>query len=393
LMDLGVEAAPLDAPGMHEALHQILLEQQRKEQPFVLVIDEAQNLSERVLESVRLLSNFETPWMKLMQIVVAGQPQLAERLARPALAQLRQRISSIIRLEPFTPDETNAYLDHRLWVAGYAGPPLFTVGARLLIAEHSRGIPRNINNLCFNSMSLAYAAGAKQVDSKMVREAVTDLELESLVRSTQLETGSRRSYQVFSPFNVPFSSMLPARTSRRATSIVPAIVSAAAVLLLGIASGMSWSRGMRTRPLELLPTVEAAVLPKTIAPPAPALPAAAAQLVFEAERQATSADMDQTRHTSSAGPSAAHKSPAHSRIFTVTVGREDTLRHLSLEYLGRFDAETLAATLALNPEIADPDHIETGQRIRFPMDLRRETGSKAGAESEPAAAGRHEGTP
>ena len=150
---------------------------------------------------------------------------------------------------------------------------------------------------------------------------------------------------------------------------------------------------MRTRPLELLPTVEAAVLPKTIAPPAPALPAAAAQLVFEAERQATSADMDQTRHTSSAGPSAAHKSPAHSRIFTVTVGREDTLRHLSLEYLGRFDAETLAATLALNPEIADPDHIETGQRIRFPMDLRRETGSKAGAESEPAAAGRHEGTP
>jgi len=393
LMDLGAEAAYLDPPGMHEALHRILLEQQRKGQPFVLVIDEAQNLSERVLEFVRLLSNFETPWMKLMQIVIAGQPQLAERLAQPMLAQLRQRIASVIRLEPFTPAETNAYIDHRLWVAGYAGPPLFTVGARLLIAKHSGGIPRNINNLCFNSMSLAYSAGARQVDSKMVCEAVSDLELESLVPSSHLETRSRRPYQVFSPFNAPFSAMLAAPRSRRTARIVPAIVSTAAVLLLGIASGMSWSRGMRTPPLEWLPTVEAAVLPKTIAPPASALPAAAAQLVLSEESQAAPIDPGRARPKTVADPTAAHKSPTRSRIFTVTVGREDTLRHLSFEYLGRFDTETLAATLALNPEIIDPDHIETDQRIRFPMDLRREAGAKAGTQSQLAAAGPHEGTP
>ena len=96
---------------MHEALNQILLEEMRAGRRFILVIDEAQNLRENVLESVRLLSNFETPWMKLIQIVLAGQPQLAERLARPSMAQLRQRISTVIRLEPFTQEETSAYIN------------------------------------------------------------------------------------------------------------------------------------------------------------------------------------------------------------------------------------------------------------------------------------------
>ncbi len=116
-------------------LNALLTEEMKAGRRFILIIDEAQNLEERVLESVRLLSNFETPWMKLMQIVIAGQPQLAERLTRPSMAQLRQRISSVIRLEPFTAQEINAYIDHRLWVAGYSGAPLFTVGARLGIAK------------------------------------------------------------------------------------------------------------------------------------------------------------------------------------------------------------------------------------------------------------------
>src|ERR1700733_5767291 len=126
LLDLGVDATGKDLPAMHEALNKVLTEEMQAGRRFILVIDEAQYLEEKVLESVRLLSNFETPWMKLMQIVIAGQPQLAERLARPSMAQLRQRISSVIRLQPFTPQEINAYIDHRIWVAGYSGPPLFT---------------------------------------------------------------------------------------------------------------------------------------------------------------------------------------------------------------------------------------------------------------------------
>jgi len=184
LRGLGIDSGKKDAAQMRDSLNQVLLEEMAAGRRFLLVIDEAQNLSDAVLESVRLLSNFETPTKKLMHIVLAGQPQLAERLAKPSMTQLRQRISAVIRVDPFTPQETYAYIEHRLRVAGYQGVPFFTDSARALIAEHSEGIPRNINNLCFNAMSLAYATDAKQVDSKAVREVISDLEIESLASGT-----------------------------------------------------------------------------------------------------------------------------------------------------------------------------------------------------------------
>jgi type II secretory pathway predicted ATPase ExeA len=155
LIDLGIDVTGRDLPAMHEALNQVLAAEMRAGKRFVLVIDEAQNLEEKVLESIRLLSNFETPWMKLMQIVIAGQPALAERLSGPSMTQLRQRISLVIRVAPLNRKEINAYIDHRLWVAGCKNSALFTAGARSVIVEHSEGIPRKINNICFNAMSLA----------------------------------------------------------------------------------------------------------------------------------------------------------------------------------------------------------------------------------------------
>src|ERR1700681_597936 len=122
LADLGLNGKGMNLPEMRAVLSQVLLGEMEAGRRFVLVIDEAQNLDEKVLESIRLLSNFETPWMKLMQIVLAGQPQLADRLATPSRAQLRQRVSMVIRIEPLTPEEVNAYIDHRLWIAGCEKP-------------------------------------------------------------------------------------------------------------------------------------------------------------------------------------------------------------------------------------------------------------------------------
>ena len=161
LAELGLDGKGMDLPEMRAVLSQVLLGEMEAGRRFVLVIDEAQNLDEKVLESVRLLSNFETPWMKLMHIVLAGQPQLADRLAKPSMAQLRQRVSFAIRIEPFTREEVDLYIDHRLWVAGYKGLPLFSVGARTLIAERSEGIPRIINNMCFCAMSYRVGHEAK----------------------------------------------------------------------------------------------------------------------------------------------------------------------------------------------------------------------------------------
>jgi general secretion pathway protein A len=180
LLDLGIDATGKDLPAMHEMMNGVLAAEAKAGRRFILVIDEAQNLDERTLESIRLLSNFETPWTKLMQIVLVGQPQLAKILARPSMLQLRQRISMVIRIEPFNFEETRNYINHRLSAAGYRGPSLFTVGARRLIAERSQGIPRNINNICFNAMTLACAMRLTTIDHNVILEVLADLDLDSL---------------------------------------------------------------------------------------------------------------------------------------------------------------------------------------------------------------------
>jgi general secretion pathway protein A len=180
LLDLGMDASGKDLPAMHEMMNGVLAAEAQAGRRFILAIDEAQNLDDRTLESIRLLSNFETPWSKLMQIVLVGQPQLAKTLAKPSMLQLRQRISMIVRLEPFNFEETRNYINHRLTTAGYRGPSLFTVGARRLIAERSQGIPRNINNICFNAMTIACALRQTTIDHNVVLEVLADLDLGSL---------------------------------------------------------------------------------------------------------------------------------------------------------------------------------------------------------------------
>ena len=180
LHDLGTETQGLDLREMHSQLNECLLTESRRGKRIVVVIDEAQNLSDSALELLRMLSNFETPHQKLMQIILSGQPQLAEKLESPNLVQLRQRISIVARLKPFTLQETNGYVGHRLRVAGYDfRAHLFTPRAGALIAEHSEGIPRNINNICFNALSLGCALKQKPIDEEIIREVLDDLDLGS----------------------------------------------------------------------------------------------------------------------------------------------------------------------------------------------------------------------
>ena len=180
LLEVGIVSPALDLVQMHAQLNRVLLEEHRAGRRFLLVIDEAQNLHECVLETVRLLSNFETPTAKLLQIILSGQPQLAEILSRPSLAQLRQRVSILTRLQPFTPDEIAFYIEHRLRLAGYSRGRLFSPGALELIAAHSRGIPRNINNLCFNALLIGCALKRTRIDGEVLSEVIADLDVNSM---------------------------------------------------------------------------------------------------------------------------------------------------------------------------------------------------------------------
>jgi type II secretory pathway predicted ATPase ExeA len=197
LSELGVDTRGMGLVDMHNKLNEMLFAEMLAGKRFVLVVDEAQNLPDSVLETIRLLSDFETSHTKLLQIVLAGQTQLAEKLAQPHLAQLRQRITVLSRLEALSPEETARYINHRLRVAGYRGEPLFTPEAVAAIAESSGGIPRSINNICFNALSLGYAEGRKVIAPETVRAAVAELSLRTvpapLGRNLAISAWSRAS--------------------------------------------------------------------------------------------------------------------------------------------------------------------------------------------------------
>jgi general secretion pathway protein A len=178
--DLGVNDQDDDLGRMQRKLNEVLIREVRAGKRVVVVIDEAQTLEDSVLEAVRMLSNFEIPGTKLMQILLAGQPQLADKLASRNLDQLRQRISILSRLTQFSASETANYVSHRLQVAGYQGPTLFTADALAMIHSRSEGIPRNINNLCFHALTLGFANGQKTIGASILNEVLEDLDMEML---------------------------------------------------------------------------------------------------------------------------------------------------------------------------------------------------------------------
>ena len=194
LTSLGIEGSGGSFLEMHKKLNDTLVREYNSQRlwwrfgtqvkRFVVVIDEAQDLAEPTLELLRVLSNVETPREKLMHFVLSGQPQLAEKLASPQLIQLRQRVSIIARLEPFDAEETRQYIDHRLRVAGYDfARPLFTPSALDLITGSTRGVPRNINNVCFNALSLGYVNRQQTIDVNIIQEVLEDLDLQKLIEA------------------------------------------------------------------------------------------------------------------------------------------------------------------------------------------------------------------
>ena len=199
ISELGGETHDSDLACMQDTINCLLMREHRAGRQTIIIIDEAQNLTPSVLETVRLLSNFETPAAKLVQIILAGQPQLAQRLTSPELTQLCQRICILTTLVPFDLEDTMDYIHHRLKIAGYQGPPLFTSAALSLIWERSGGIPRKINTLCFNALLLAGATEHKQVDSDILLEIVQDLDLDRIWLDTGAPAGVVRGLQTDRP--------------------------------------------------------------------------------------------------------------------------------------------------------------------------------------------------
>jgi type II secretory pathway predicted ATPase ExeA len=162
---------------MFQQLNEFLLDQAMKGHIVSLVFDEAQNLNDDALEAVRLLSNMETDREKLLQIILVGQPELDVKLNSRALRQLKQRVSLWCRLDRLNQTDTETYIAHRLSVAGYQGPEIFSRASLQVIWEHTAGVPRLINAVCDNVLVTAFAMSKKMVTPEMVHEVARDLRL------------------------------------------------------------------------------------------------------------------------------------------------------------------------------------------------------------------------
>ena len=174
--ELGI-AGPDDGSSnkaLTDSLNEYLLAAHAEGRRTIVVVDEAQNLAAEVLEQVRLLTNLETAKQKLLQIILIGQPELRELLARNDLRQLAQRITGRYHLEPLSRDETSAYIEHRLKVGGALGE-LFDGGARREVFRHSHGVPRLINVICDRALLGAYTRETRTVNRGIVRRAAAEI--------------------------------------------------------------------------------------------------------------------------------------------------------------------------------------------------------------------------
>ncbi|MFZ4288719.1 ExeA family protein [Variovorax sp. HJSM1_2] len=158
-----------------DPLNAFLLQAHAKGERNVLIIDEAQNLSADVLEQLRLLTNLETNERKLLQIILIGQPELRDMLARPELEQLAQRVIARFHLDALSQAESEQYLQHRLSVAGHHGALPFDKPALQQIQRLSHGVPRRINLLCGRALLGAYATGQRVVNRDIVAKAATEV--------------------------------------------------------------------------------------------------------------------------------------------------------------------------------------------------------------------------
>ena len=168
---------PGDSPARRLfALNTFLTERCRAGLTTVLIVDEAQNLAPETLEQIRLLSNFETPTEKLLQIVLVGQPEIRAKLELPELRQLKQRIALRCQIPPLTATETRDYIRTRLRIAGATDLGLFTERALGRIADYTRGVPRLVNIVCDHCLLIGYADQQRRIDRDVVEEAIDYLE-------------------------------------------------------------------------------------------------------------------------------------------------------------------------------------------------------------------------
>jgi N-acetylmuramoyl-L-alanine amidase len=265
LTELGIDSTGMEPAAMHGKLNEIWFAEMLAGKRFVLIFDDAEELSDSVLHVLRQFSRYETSNSKLLQAVLCGQPQLLQTLERDELEPVRKRIAEFKRLEPLSPMETAGYVRQRIYAAGRLGESLFEPEALALVAELSEGVPGNINKICSRALLEAYARGLRSVSPDIIEKASRNLSVAAVGGSIAASPGpsdsiieeavGARTNSILT-FRMPMLYGLPS-SGLWAGAVIGVLLSAGLALPHAMLKGVTqMMRGQQTEISSLTPRAE-----------------------------------------------------------------------------------------------------------------------------------------
>ena len=343
--ELDLESVSEEPEVLLNHIYQALIREYAQGNNVVLLIDEAQGLQEETLEGLRLISNLETPTEKLVQIILVGQPELADKLDRYELRQLKQRIAVQAILAPLTPEESREYLRFRLEKAGGRAEDIFTRRALERIVLWAAAIPRTLNILADNALVTGFGYRRKPVTVKVVKEVIADLE------------GRER------PF---FSRFFLALTASLASLLLMLGVLVVAVYYNPPLSGSKISVTQPEADQAAQPTVKGIFERGEILPSAGPLPVMEREVIEPAALDSPPKRQAEVSRAPEQEPAAAEERPAPGFPLTRTVRKDENLYRMILEVYGASNPELWDLVRKRNPRIKEDLKIIVGQKIVFP---------------------------
>lgn len=337
-LELPVESS--DVVEMTNRLYEVLIEEYRRGNTIVLVVDEAQNMPVDTLENLRMLSNLETSKDKLIQIVLVGQPEFEEELQQHRLRQLRQRLAIRSTILPLTEHESTEYIRYRLERAGVSPSTVFTPASLKAIVKKAKGIPRIMNVLCDNALITGFGYRKKPVTRGVVREIIRDFD------GLKWPSAGRWWFPALSALTVALIAM--AWFFPNQETVFGRIRN-----LAGVEQKKEETRVATVAPPLTLPAVPG----ETLTPPA------------DSPRQEMS-PAGENAPLAAAGPGDAAAPPSivekRAEAVKKSIVHGDTLIKLSREVYGKSDERILRLIQKSNPQVVNPDVIHVGGMLTFP---------------------------
>jgi len=322
---------------MLHQLNEYLIQNLARGKNLVLIIDEAQHISDDVMEELRLISNLETSTSKLLQIIFVGQPETETKLNTRGLRQLKQRIGTISHIKRLSSSESMEYIDHRLLQAGCHSDTLFSPEALALICKCAGGVPRKINLLCHNALFKGFERFEKPIPASTVRKIRNEENLFTGKQQGEAATADEKKSRI----------ILKKGNTGLKRSLYFCI--AAGCIMIALFLGTEYLKSVPEipqPPIALKPSVS-----KT----APVISSEANQPTTSASESADSPEQS---------VASARTAIQYKRI--IDIGKGANLSSLILNNYNQVNATLMDLVMAFNPEITDPDLILIDQKIRIP---------------------------